>query len=59
MALRSGNGMAAAGMAGLTGIVGLLCCIAYLVLMVLPSQPGENRYGSNPYGDRGAAVPAE
>jgi uncharacterized membrane protein YhaH (DUF805 family) len=59
MALRSGNGMAAAGMAGLTGIVGLVCCIVYLVLMVLPSQPGENRYGPNPYGESGAAVPAE
>ena len=57
MALRSGNPMAAAGMAGLMGIVGLLCCIAYLVC--LPSQPGDNRYGPNPYGDGGVAVAAE
>jgi hypothetical protein len=27
--------------------------------MVLPSTPGENRYGANPYGDGGGAVPAE
>jgi uncharacterized membrane protein YhaH (DUF805 family) len=59
MALRSGNALAAAGMAGLMGIVGLLCCIAYLVFMCLPSQPGDNRYGPNPYGDGGVAVAAE
>ena len=59
MAFRSGNGLAAMGAASLMGIAGFICCIVYLVFMVLPSQPGENRYGPNPYGDAGAAVAAE
>jgi uncharacterized membrane protein YhaH (DUF805 family) len=59
VALASGGGLAAVGAAGLVGVIGFLCCIGYLVLMVLPSQPGENRYGPNPYGERGAAIAAE
>jgi uncharacterized membrane protein YhaH (DUF805 family) len=59
MALRSGNGLAAVGAAGLMGIAGFICCIVYLVFMCLPSQPGDNRYGPNPYGEGGVAVAAE
>ena len=59
MALRSGGGMAALGAAGLLSIVGLICAVVLLILMVLPSSPGENRYGPNPYGVDAGAVPAE
>ena len=56
----AGGGMAALGAGGLLGIVGFICCIVLLVFMVLPSTPGENRYGPNPYGmGGGGAVPAE
>ena len=56
----AGVGIAALGAAGLLGIVGLICAIVLLVFMVLPSTPGENRYGSNPYGAAGdAAIAAE
>jgi uncharacterized membrane protein YhaH (DUF805 family) len=59
MVLRGGGGgLAALGAAGLLSIVGLICAIGLLVLMVLPSTPGENRYGPNPYGEAGV-VPAE
>ena len=59
MVLRGGGGgLAALGAAGLLSIVGLICAIGLLVLMVLPSTPGENRYGPNPYGEA-EVVPAE
>jgi uncharacterized membrane protein YhaH (DUF805 family) len=58
MALRGGGGLAALGAVGLLSIVGLICAIGLLVLMVLPSTPGENRYGPNPYGEA-AVVAAE
>jgi uncharacterized membrane protein YhaH (DUF805 family) len=44
--------------AGLVGILGLVCVIALLVFMVLPSTPGDNRYGPNPYGETAATIPA-
>ncbi|HZU50533.1 MAG TPA: DUF805 domain-containing protein, partial [Sphingomicrobium sp.] len=47
------------GAAGLVALIGLLCCLGFLVLMVLPSSPGANRYGPNPYGEGEAAVAAE
>jgi uncharacterized membrane protein YhaH (DUF805 family) len=56
-AMASGN-LAAMAAGGLLALVGLALCIVLLVFMVLPSTPGENRYGPNPYGD-GGAVPAE
>jgi uncharacterized membrane protein YhaH (DUF805 family) len=56
----AGGGLAALGVAGLLGIVGLVCAIVLLVFMVLPSTPGENRYGPNPYGAAGdTAIAAE
>jgi len=58
MAIRGGGGLAALGAVGLLSIVGLICAIGLLVLMVLPSTPGENRYGANPYGEAGV-VPAQ
>ena len=57
LAIRGGGGLAALGAVGLLSIVGLICAIGLLVLMVLPSTPGENRYGPNPYGEAGV-VPA-
>jgi len=57
MVLRGGGGgLAALGAAGLLSIVGLICAIGLLVLMVLPSTPGENRYGPNPYGEAGVVA---
>jgi uncharacterized membrane protein YhaH (DUF805 family) len=57
-AMAAGNpaGYAAA---GLFGIVGFVCCIAFLFFMVLPSTPGDNRYGPNPYGEGAGAVAAD
>lgn len=49
--------MAGLGAAGLLGLVALVCAIALLVFMALPSTPGDNRYGPNPYGAaRGATA---
>jgi uncharacterized membrane protein YhaH (DUF805 family) len=45
------------GIAALFMFVGMLCALLLLVFMVLPSTPGDNRYGPNPYGDTGGAVP--
>jgi uncharacterized membrane protein YhaH (DUF805 family) len=61
MAVRAmaAGSMAGLASAGLLSLIGIVCCIGFLVLMVLPSTPGENRYGANPYGDGGGAVPAE
>jgi uncharacterized membrane protein YhaH (DUF805 family) len=42
--------VAGAGIAGLLALIALVCGIILLVFMVLPSQPGENRYGPNPSG---------
>ncbi|HET7316426.1 MAG TPA: DUF805 domain-containing protein [Sphingomicrobium sp.] len=50
-AAAGGGGMAGLAAAGAFGIIGLLCAIGFLVLMVLPSTPGDNRYGPNPYGE--------
>jgi uncharacterized membrane protein YhaH (DUF805 family) len=57
IALNAGN-MTGLGSAGLLGILGLVCVIALLVFMVLPSTPGDNRYGPNPYGEATATIPA-
>jgi uncharacterized membrane protein YhaH (DUF805 family) len=51
--------MAGAGVAGLFMLIGLICGLVLLFFMVQPSAPGDNRYGPNPYGDRGPAVAAE
>jgi len=51
--------LAAIGSFGLLSMVGLALCIVLLVFMVLPSSPGENRYGPNPYGQGPGTVPAE
>ncbi len=57
-AMAAGN-LAALAAGGLLAIIGLVLCIVLLVFMVLPSSPGENRYGPNPYGEGVGAVPAE
>jgi uncharacterized membrane protein YhaH (DUF805 family) len=54
----AGGGIAAVGTAGMLGIVGLVCAIVLLVFMVLPSTPGANSYGPDPYADAGAAAVA-
>ena len=51
-ALAQGN-YAGAGIAAIFMFVGLIAAVALLVFMVLPSTPGDNRYGSNPYGEGG------
>jgi uncharacterized membrane protein YhaH (DUF805 family) len=56
--MATGN-LAAIGSLGLLSLLGLALCVVLLVFMVLPSKPGENRYGPNPYGEGAAAVPAE
>ncbi len=51
-AMGSGAGMmAGAGIAMLFMGVAFVAEIVLLVLMLLPSTPGENRYGPNPYGE--------
>ena len=57
MAIMAGS-MTGLGSAGILGIIGLICCIALLVFMVLPSTPGDNLYGPNPYGETAATIPA-
>ena len=57
-AAASGN-MGAIGGFGLLSLVGLALSIVLIVFMVLPSNPGQNRYGPNPYGDGANTVPAE
>ena len=52
--------MAGAGLAGIFLLIGFVCAIVLLVFMCLPSTPGENRYGPNPYGEgEGSTVAAE
>ena len=43
--------MAGAGIAGIFLLIGFICALVLLVFMVLPSTPGDNRYGPNPYGE--------
>ena len=62
-AIAAGGGMGAAvGGAFLTGLIGLVALIGAIVLIVfcaMPSQPGVNQYGPNPYGEGGGdTVPA-
>jgi uncharacterized membrane protein YhaH (DUF805 family) len=58
-AIVAGGMGAGLGIAALLMLIGMLAAILLLVFMVLPTTPGDNRYGPNPYGDRGGAVPAE
>jgi uncharacterized membrane protein YhaH (DUF805 family) len=56
MAAGGGVGFAAGmALAGLFMLIGFVCAIILLVFMVLPSTPGDNRYGPNPYGEGGGA----
>lgn len=63
-AVAAGGGIGAAiGGAALTGLIGLVALVGAIVLIVfcaMPSQPGDNQYGPNPYGEGGTGpVPAE
>lgn len=63
-AVAAGGGLGAAiGGASLTGLIGLVALVGAVVLVVfcaMPSQPGDNRYGPNPYGEgSGAPIAAE
>jgi uncharacterized membrane protein YhaH (DUF805 family) len=59
-AMMAGGLAAGLGIAALFLFIGLICAIVLLVFMVLPSTPGSNRYGLNPYGEgAGGAVAAE
>ena len=63
-AVVAGGGMGAAVGGGiLTGLIGLVALVGAVVLIVfcaMPSQPGSNQYGPNPYGEGGTGpVPAE
>jgi uncharacterized membrane protein YhaH (DUF805 family) len=57
-AMAAGN-LAAMATSGLLALIGMVLCIVLLIFMVLPSSPGKNRYGPNPYGEGVGAVPAE
>jgi uncharacterized membrane protein YhaH (DUF805 family) len=59
MRVMAGGNLAAIGTAGLLSLLGLALCLVLLVFMVLPSTPGENRYGPNPYGEGSGAIAAE
>ena len=50
-AIMAGGVGAGLGIAFLFMFVGMICAIVLLVLMCLGSNPGENRYGPNPYGE--------
>ena len=59
-AIMAGGLGAGLGLAALFMFVGMVCAIVLLVFMCLASNPGDNRYGPNPYGEGGgAAVAAE
>jgi uncharacterized membrane protein YhaH (DUF805 family) len=51
--------MAGAGIAIVFMAVGDIAAIVLLVFYVLPSTPGENRYGANPFGEQAGTIPAE
>lgn len=55
----SAAALAGAGVAAIFLLIGAVCAIVLLVFMCLPSTPGDNRYGPNPYGEGTEAVPAE
>lgn len=57
MAAASGS-MGGLAVAGMLGIVALIGAVVLLVFMVLPSTPGDNRYGPNPFGEGGAVATA-
>lgn len=54
-AAASGSAGALVG-AGLLSIVAFCGAIVLLIFMVLPSTPGDNRYGPNPYGEAAPAA---
>lgn len=58
-AMVAGQMSAGAGIAMIMLLLGLVAAIVLLVFLVLPSTPGENRYGPNPYGEGAGAIPAE
>jgi len=58
-AVRSGGGLMALGAVGILSLVGMVGAIVLIVFMCLPSTPGDNRYGPNPYGEGDRAVAAE
>ena len=59
-AIMAGGLAAGLGIAALFLFVGFICALVLLVFMVLPSAPGDNRYGPNPYGEgAGGAIAAE
>jgi uncharacterized membrane protein YhaH (DUF805 family) len=63
-AVVAGGGLGAAVGGGiLTVLIGLVALVGAVVLIVfcaMPSQPGSNQYGPNPYGEGGTGpVPAE
>ena len=58
-AMMAGGLGAGLGIAMLFMLIGFVCALVLLVFMVLPSTPGDNRYGPNPYGEAGNAVAAE
>lgn len=59
--IASGNAMemgAGMGVAGIFLLIGFVGAIVLLIFMVLPSNPGDNRYGPNPYGEGATAAAA-
>ena len=58
-AIMAGGLGAGLGLAMLFMLVGFVCAIVLIVFMCIPSTPGDNGYGPNPYGETAATVPAE
>lgn len=58
-AMMAGGFGAGLGIAMLFLFVGFISAVVLLLFMVLPSTPGENRYGPNPYGEGAGVVAAE
>lgn len=58
-AMVAGQMSAGAGIAMIMLLIGFVAAIVLLVFMILPSNPGDNRYGPNPYGEGPGAVPAK
>lgn len=55
-----GGGFGSMALVGIIGLLAMVCAIVLIVFLALPSAPGDNRYGPNPYGEgAGGPVAAE
>ena len=56
--LGTDGGFGSLALAGIIGFVAMACAIVLIVFLALPSTPGGNRFGPNPYGDAAAGTVA-